>query len=191
MRRVLNFGFLLVFFLVSFFYNQKLKNDIKKAEEKIRYELELKKTQKSPYEKPENIKVYYPNENLSKMLITNVGIKNEIDRKDKFNNILKIIKEKTKDKVYYAKDKKMEFIPENLEIENIYLDKGELYVDFNMDFRHYMLTKEHEVFFTYSIVNSFIGLEDIRKIKFLILGKEIKELKFYKIEDFLFKYEKI
>ena len=35
MRRVLNFSFLLIFFLTSYLYNEKLRRDIEKSERKI------------------------------------------------------------------------------------------------------------------------------------------------------------
>ena len=191
MRRVLNFGFLLIFFLTSYLYNEKLKRDIEQSERKIKYELEIKNAQKPIPEKFEEIKVYFPNENLSKMLVSKVKINEKRDLRDRLNSILKIIREKTKDGIYYTEDKKIEFMSEYLEIENVYLDDGALYIDFNMDFRRDFITKEHELYFTYSIVNSFVGIEKIKKIKFLIFGKEINELKFYKLNDFLYKYEKI
>ena len=191
MRRVLNFGFLLIFFLTSYLYNEKLKRDIEQSERKIKYELEIKNAQKPITEKFEEIKVYFPNENLSKMLVSKVKINEKRDLRDRLNSILKIIREKTKDGIYYTEDKKIEFMSEYLEIENVYLDDGALYIDFNMDFRRDFITKEHELYFTYSIVNSFVGIEKIKKIKFLIFGKEINELKFYKLNDFLYKYEKI
>ena len=153
--------------------------------------MENKKTQKTIPEKFEEIKVYFPNENLSKMLVSKVKINEKRDLRDRLNSILKIIREKTKDGIYYTEDKKIEFMSEYLEIENVYLDDGALYIDFNMDFRRDFITKEHELYFTYSIVNSFVGIEKIKKIKFLIFGKEINELKFYKLNDFLYKYEKI
>ena len=191
MRRVLNFGFLLIFFLTSYLYNEKLRRDIEQSERKIKYELEIKRTQKPIPENFEEIIVYYPNETLSKMLISKEKIKEEKDLRDKLNNILEIIKEKTKDRIYYTEDKKLEFMSEYLEVENVYFDNETLYIDFNMDFRRDFITKEHELYFTYSIVNSFVGIDKIKKIKFLILGKEINELKFYKLNDFLYKYEKI
>lgn len=191
MRRVLNFGFLLIFFLTSYLYNEKLRRDIEKAERKINYELEVKRTQKPIPEILEEIKVYYPNETLDKMLVSKEKIKEEKDLKDKLNKVLEIIREKTKNKIYYTEDKKIEFMSEYLEIDNIYFDNGALYIDFNMDFRRDFITREHELYFTYSIVNSFVGINKVKKIKFLILGKEINELKFYKLNDFLFKYEKI
>lgn len=191
MRRVLNFGFLLIFFLTSYLYNEKLRRDIEQSERKIKYELEIKRTQKPVPENFEEIVVYYPNETLNKMLISKEKIKEEKDLRDKLNNILEIIKEKTKDRIYYTEDKKLEFMSEYLEVENVYFDNETLYIDFNMDFRRDFITKEHELYFTYSIVNSFVGIDKIKKIKFLILGKEINELKFYKLNDFLYKYEKI
>jgi len=191
LRRVLNFGFLLIFFLTSYLYNEKLRRDIEQSERKIKYELEIKRTQKPIPENFEEIIVYYPNETLSKMLISKEKIKEEKDLRDKLNNILEIIKEKTKDRIYYTEDKKLEFMSEYLEVENVYFDNETLYIDFNMDFRRDFITKEHELYFTYSIVNSFVGIDKIKKIKFLILGKEINELKFYKLNDFLYKYEKI
>ncbi len=191
MRRVLNFGFLLIFFLTSYLYNEKLKRGIEKSERKIKYELEMKKAQKPTRDSYEEVYVYYPNETLNKMLVSKEHIKKEKDLRDKLNSILKIIKEKTKDKISYSEEQKLEFMSEYLEIENVYLDDGALYIDFNMDFRRYFVSKEHELYFTYSIVNSFVGNNNIEKIKFLILGKEIDELKFYKLNNFLFKYEKI
>lgn len=191
MRRVLNFGFLLIFFLTSYLYNEKLRRNIEQSERKIKYELEIKRTQKPIPENFEEIIVYYPNETLNKMLISKEKIKEEKDLRDKLNNILEIIKEKTKDRIYYTEDKKLEFMSEYLEVENVYFDNETLYIDFNMDFRRDFITKEHELYFTYSIVNSFVGIDKIKKIKFLILGKEINELKFYKLNDFLYKYEKI
>lgn len=191
MRRVLNFGFLLIFFLTSYLYNEKLKRGIEKSERKIKYELEMKKAQKPTRDSYEEVNVYYPNETLNKMLVSKEQIKKEKDLRDKLNSILKIIKEKTKDKISYSEEQKLEFMSEYLEIENVYLDDGALYIDFNMDFRRYFVSKEHELYFTYSIVNSFVGNNNIEKIKFLILGKEIDELKFYKLNNFLFKYEKI
>lgn len=191
MRRVLNFGFLLIFFLTSYLYNEKLRRDIEQSERKIKYELEIKRTQKPVPENFEEIIVYYPNETLNKMLISKEKIKEEKDLRDKLNNILEIIKEKTKDRIYYTEDKKLEFMSEYLEVENVYFDNETLYIDFNMDFRRDFITKEHELYFTYSIVNSFVGIDKIKKIKFLILGKEINELKFYKLNDFLYKYKKI
>ena len=125
------------------------------------------------------------------MLVSKEKIKEEKDLRDKLNSILKIIKEKTENKIYYTEDKSLEFMSEYLEIENVYFDNGALYIDFNMDFRRYFITKEHELYFTYSIVNSLVGINKIERVKFLILGKEINELKFYKLDNFLFKYEKI
>ncbi len=191
MRRVLNFGFLLIFFLTSYLYNEKLRRDIEKSERKIKYELEIKRTQKPIPENYEEITIYYPNETLNKMLVSKEKIKEEKDLRDKLNSILKIIKEKTENKIYYTEDKSLEFMSEYLEIENVYFDNGALYIDFNMDFRRYFITKEHELYFTYSIVNSLVGINKIERVKFLILGKEINELKFYKLDNFLFKYEKI
>lgn len=191
MRRVLNFSFLLIFFLTSYLYNEKLRRDIEKSERKIKYELEIKRTQKPIPENYEEITIYYPNETLNKMLVSKEKIKEEKDLRDKLNSILKIIKEKTENKIYYTEDKSLEFMSEYLEIENVYFDNGALYIDFNMDFRRHFITKEHELYFTYSIVNSFVGINKIERVKFLILGKEINELKFYKLDNFLFKYEKI
>ena len=191
MRRVLNFSFLLIFFLTSYLYNEKLRRDIEKSERKIKYELEIKRTQKPIPENYEEITIYYPNETLNKMLVSKEKIKEEKDLRDKLNSILKIIKEKTENKIYYTEDKSLEFMSEYLEIENVYFDNGALYIDFNMDFRRYFITKEHELYFTYSIVNSFVGINKIERVKFLILGKELNELKFYKLDNFLFKYEKI
>ncbi len=191
MRRVLNFSFLLIFFLTNYLYNEKLRRDIEKSERKIKYELEIKRTQKPIPENYEEITIYYPNETLNKMLVSKEKIKEEKDLRDKLNSILKIIKEKTENKIYYTEDKSLEFMSEYLEIENVYFDNGALYIDFNMDFRRYFITKEHELYFTYSIVNSLVGINKIERVKFLILGKEINELKFYKLDNFLFKYEKI
>lgn len=191
MRRVLNFGFLLIFVLTSYLYNEKLKRGIEKSERKIKYELEMKKAQKPATDSYEEVSVYYPNETLNKMLVSKEHIKKEKDLRDRLNSILKLIKEKTKDRISYSEKQKLEFMSEYLEIENVYLDDGALYIDFNMDFRRYFVSKEHELYFTYSIVNSFVGNNNIEKIKFLILGKEVDELKFYKLNNFLFKYEKI
>lgn len=191
MRRVLNFGFLLVFFLTSYLYNEKLRRDIEKSERKIKYELEVKRTKKPISSNYKEVTVYYPNETLTKMLVLKEKIEEEKDLRDRLNGILEIIRKNTDNKIYYAEDKSLEFMPEYLEIENVYFDNGTLYVDFNMDFRRYFITKEHELYFTYSIVNSFVGIDKIERVKFLILGKEINELKFYKLNNFLFKYEKI
>ena len=62
LRRVLNFGFLLIFVLTSYLYNEKLKRGIEKSERKIKYELEMKKAQKPATDSYEEVSVYYPNE---------------------------------------------------------------------------------------------------------------------------------
>ena len=189
MRRVLKFVFLINFFLIAFFYNYKLKEKLKfnENQEKSKKIFEQKNIIK-PQEK-EIIKFYYPNENLTKLLVGKTYINKNMELKEKLNLILKLIREKTK--LNIKNQENINFLDEYLEIENVYLDNGDLYVDFNLDFRNDFIDKNHELYFTYSLVNSFSEILGINRIKFLIFGREIKELKYYNLNDFLHKYNGI
>lgn len=188
MRRILNFFFLLVFFLTSFFYNEKLKFDMKAAQNKIDYLSAQAKKEVVKTEVLEEVIYYYPNENLTEFIKDKNNILQVKDTKEKLNLILGFIKEKTEKNIKYNEISNFKFMDKYLEIENVYYDKGILYIDFNMDFRKEFLDKKHELYFVYSIVNSFTEIKGVEKIKFLILGKEINEFKYYKIENFLYKY---
>lgn len=189
MRRIINFTLLLIFFLTSYYYNYSLKKNIELAENRIKTQkLEREKTFVPP-EKDEELILYYPNANFTELLSDKVKIKKGSDLRYKLNSILVAQKEKTKDIKKYNDKESFVFIDEYLEVENFYLHNGILYVDFNLDFRTGFFDKKHELYFTYSLVNSFVEIEGIEKIKFLILGKEVNEFKYYKLNDFLYKYD--
>lgn len=189
MRRIINFTLLLIFFLTSYYYNYSLKKSIELAENRIKTQkLEREKTFVPP-EKDEELIFYYPNANFTELLTDKVKIKKGSDLRYKLNSILVAQKEKTKDIKKYNDKESFVFIDEYLEVENFYLHNGILYVDFNLDFRTGFFDKKHELYFTYSLVNSFVEIEGIEKIKFLILGKEVNEFKYYKLNDFLYKYD--
>lgn len=189
MRRIINFTLLLIFFLTSYYYNYSLKKSIELAENSIKTQkLEREKTFVPP-EKDEELIFYYPNANFTELLTDKVEIKKGSDLRYKLNSILVAQKEKTKDIKKYNDKEGFVFIDEYLEVENFYLHNGILYVDFNLDFRTGFFDKKHELYFTYSLVNSFVEIEGIEKIKFLILGKEVNEFKYYKLNDFLYKYD--
>lgn len=189
MRRIINFTLLLMFFLTSYYYNYSLKKNIELAENRIKTQkLEREKTFVPP-EKDEELLFYYPNESFTELLSDKVKIRKGSDLRYKLNSILAAQKEKTKDIKKYNDKESFVFIDEYLEVENFYLHNGILYVDFNLDFRNVFFDKKHELYFTYSLVNSFVEIEGIDKIKFLILGKEVNEFKYYKLNDFLYKYD--
>lgn len=189
MRRIINFTLLLMFFLTSYYYNYSLKKNIELAENRIKTQkLEREKTFVPP-EKDEELLFYYPNESFTELLSDKVKIRKGSDLRYKLNSILAAQKEKTKDIKKYNDKESFVFIDEYLEVENFYLHNGILYVDFNLDFRNGFFDKKHELYFTYSLVNSFVEIEGIDKIKFLILGKEVNEFKYYKLNDFLYKYD--
>jgi len=189
LRRIINFTLLLMFFLTSYYYNYSLKKNIELAENRIKTQkLEREKTFVPP-EKDEELLFYYPNESFTELLSDKVKIRKGSDLRYKLNSILAAQKEKTKDIKKYNDKESFVFIDEYLEVENFYLHNGILYVDFNLDFRNVFFDKKHELYFTYSLVNSFVEIEGIDKIKFLILGKEVNEFKYYKLNDFLYKYD--
>lgn len=178
-----------MFFLTSYYYNYSLKKNIELAENRIKTQkLEREKTFVPP-EKDEELLFYYPNESFTELLSDKVKIRKGSDLRYKLNSILAAQKEKTKDIKKYNDKESFVFIDEYLEVENFYLHNGILYVDFNLDFRNGFFDKKHELYFTYSLVNSFVEIEGIDKIKFLILGKEVNEFKYYKLNDFLYKYD--
>ncbi len=189
MRRIINFSLLLIFFFTSYYYNNSLKKSIELAENNIRAQkLEVEKNYIPP-EKDEELIFYYPNEMFTELLSDKVKIRKGSDLRYKLNSILAAQKEKTKDIKKYNDKESFVFIDEYLEVENFYLHNGILYVDFNLDFRSGFFDKKHELYFTYSLVNSFVEIEGIDKIKFLILGKEVNEFKYYDLNDFLYKYD--
>lgn len=189
MRRIINFTLLLIFFLTSYYYNYNLKKNIELAENNMRTQkLEKEKTYIPP-EKEEELIFYYPNEMFTELLVDKVKVPKGSDLRYKLNSILFAQKEKTKNIKKYNDKEDFVFIDEYLEIENFYLHNGILYVDFNLDFRSGFFDKKHELYFTYSIVNSFVEIEGVEKIKFLILGKEVNEFKYYDLNDFLYKYD--
>lgn len=189
MRRIINFTLLLIFFLTSYYYNYNLKKNIELAENNMRTQkLEKEKTYIPP-EKEEELIFYYPNEMFTELLVDKVKVSKGSDLRYKLNSILFAQKEKTKNIKKYNDKEDFVFIDEYLEIENFYLHNGILYVDFNLDFRSGFFDKKHELYFTYSIVNSFVEIEGVEKIKFLILGKEVNEFKYYDLNDFLYKYD--
>ncbi len=189
MRRIINFTLLLIFFLTSYYYNYNLKKNIELAENNMRTQkLEKEKTYIPP-EKEEELIFYYPNEMFTELLVDKVKVPKGLGLRYKLNSILFAQKEKTKNIKKYNDKEDFVFIDEYLEIENFYLHNGILYVDFNLDFRSGFFDKKHELYFTYSIVNSFVEIEGVEKIKFLILGKEVNEFKYYDLNDFLYKYD--
>lgn len=189
MRRILNFLLLVIFFLTSFLYNNNLKWEMKAAQNKINYLSSQSKKKVVIPQESEEIIYYYPNDTLNQMLKTKEKIPLVKDTKEKLNLILGFIKEKTGINTKYNKNNSFVFMDKYLEVENVYYNKGILYIDFNMDFRKEFIDKKHELYFTYSIVNSFTEIKGVEKIKFLILGKEVNEFKYYKLENFLHKYD--
>lgn len=189
MRRILNFSFLLIFFLTSYFYNYNLKKNIELAEVNIRAQKKEIEKNYIPPEMDEDIIYYYPNEQFTELLKDTIKVPKELDVKDRLSIILAAQKEKTKEILKYNNIENFVFIDQYLEIENAYVFRGALYIDFNFDFRKNFIDKKHELYFTYSIVNSALELGALEKVKFLILGREINALKFYKLDDFLYKYD--
>lgn len=188
MRRILSFVFLVGFFLISYLYNNNLKFQIKAAENRVKLQ---KERAEKKYVEPsieEEVFFYYPNDSLTELIREKTKLPKVKDTREKLNFILGFIKEKTKDLKKYNNSSDFKFIDSYLEIENVYYDKGILYIDFNEDFRKEIVDKRHEIYLTYTIVNSFMEIKGIEKIKFLILGKEVNELKYYKLDNFLYKY---
>ena len=173
---------------MSYLYNNNLKFQIKAAENRVKLQ---KERAEKIYVEPsieEEVIFYYPNETLTELIREKTKLPKVKDTREKLNLILGFIKEKTKDLKKYNNSNDFKFMDSYLEIENVYYDKGILYIDFNEDFRKEIVDKRHEIYLTYAIVNSFMEIKGIEKIKFLILGKEVNELKYYKLDNFLYKY---
>jgi len=171
LRRILSFVFLVTFFLLSYLYNNNLKFQIKVAENRVKLQ---KERAEKKYVEPsieEEVVFYYPNDSLTELIGEKTKLPKVKDTREKLNLILGFIKEKTKNLSKYNNATNFEFMDTYLEIENVYYDKGILYIDFNGDFRKEIVDKRHEIYLTYAIVNSFMEIKGIEKIKFLILGK--------------------
>lgn len=188
MRRILSFVFLGTFFLISFLYNNNLKFQIKVAENRVKLQRERAEKKYVAPEIDEQVVFYYPNETLTELIRGEAKLPKVKDTREKLNLILGFIKGKTEGIVKYSSVTNFKFMDKYLEVESVYYDKGILYIDFSEDFRKELLDKRHELYFTYAIVNSFSEIKGVEKIKFLILGKEVNELKYYKLDNFLYKY---
>lgn len=178
-----------MFFLISFMYHDNLKWQIKEAENRVNLQRERAKKELIIPNVEEEIIFYYPNSQFTELLKEKVKLEKVRDTREKLNFIIKNIKNKTETLTKYGEIKNFKFLDKDLEVENVYYDKGILYVDFNMDFRNELVDKKHEAYLTYSLVNSFFEVKGVEKVKFLILGKEVNELKYYKLDSFLYKYD--
>lgn len=181
---------MILFVLITGIYYNKLNRQYKDTQSKILRESQKQKS-KINVEEFEEVVIYFPNVKFDDFEKSKEKILKEEDLKEKLNIILELIKEKTKNNINNSENKNLKFMDDNLQVENAYLDKEDLYVDFNMDFRKDFVDKNYEAYFVYSLVNSFTELPKIKRVKFIILGEEVKVLKFFIINGFFEKYKKI
>lgn len=109
--------------------------------------------------------IYIPNDDLTYLLVKQVEIESE-----------KLIRDKIFTMFEYIKSNAFNGISSETILNNIYLEGNIAYLNFNRDLGRYISSAESEQIIIYSIINSICEIEDIKKVKFLIEDRNVKEL---------------
>lgn len=111
----------------------------------------------------ESINIYYPNEDKKRLVLKNIIMERDGDRKREAEVIDILLQEI-----------EAEVLPEGTKLLNTYTHEEVCFVDFSEEFNRNVLPEGiSEEIAVYSIVNSLIDLPDISEVQFLVEGKKI------------------
>ena len=128
----------------------------------IKPEEEIKEQDESQTE----IKLYFTDSTSNVLVPTTVKVPAKELIKDPYTYVLKKLFEGTNEKKY------KNVIPNGSKINNVTMEKGILYIDLSEEFE-----KAQGSDAIYSIVKTMFQFNEVNKIKFIINGKEKKELR--------------
>lgn len=160
-KKVLFIIWIIVIILAGLYYkmyqNSKVINTIN-----ITKKTKINKVQ----DKMESIKLYLPNENMRGLKTIEKEIPIVYKKRDKIDTVAN---------VYFDELKDMNLLKgDNIDITNIYLVDGIVYLDCNEDLKELNVPNRTNILILYGLVDSLSQIKGIKGVKFLISHKEIK-----------------
>lgn len=132
--------------------------------------------------------IYLPSESKESLVTKVVEIEKAESPEDEIGSLLGRLEEELNYTITYvdSQDNVIEipFFNRDIEVLNIYIDRKDIYLNYNYHFKENMQTISQEILILYSIVNTLTESGQYNRVKFLINNKEIENLNFYQLSDF-------
>ncbi len=171
--------FSIVFLGVSFFfYNKYVTNADKIPVKKISY---TKDFQTIMHRK--KVTIYFPNDSLLGFISSEVEISDE-NFHSEVDSIFLNIKSHSNYLIKGKNDQYYPFIDSSITILNSYVVGDKLYLNLSPNITKHIHSKKQELYFLYSLINTYTNIPGIKKVKFLIDGEEVDRLKWYSLKTF-------
>ena len=148
---------------------QQSENNDKKVDKKE--EMSIKKnTSDAPAKFSSEVKVYFPNQDGTKLIAVTRKIKFD-NESEKYLAVLETLLEKPSEK------KLVGIFPKGAKISSVKIDKDVAIVDFDKSLtRNFVGGSTGEEFLVGSVVNTLTEFPEINRVKFLMGGQEIETL---------------
>ena len=129
------------------------------------------------------VTIYFPNDSLLGFISSEIEISDE-NFHSEVDSIFLNIKSHSNYLIKGKNDQYYPFIDSSITILNSYVVGDKLYLNLSPNITKHIHSKKQELYFLYSLINTYTNIPGIKKVKFLIDGEEVDRLKWYSLKTF-------
>ena len=128
------------------------------------------------------VTIYVPNEEVTKLIPLDVVI-DKGSFEEEATSIFIQLKKNSNYEIKGSDGENIPFFDDNIKLLNTYIIGDKLYLNISSDIKDVLHSKEQELLFLYTLVNSYTDIEGINRVKILINDAEVKKLKWYSLKN--------